>query len=115
MAMGRFFQCPKIQTRRWRAGDVEHVSKTLEARGRGRASGKEPNRRVISHRGKNPEACVIYTIYNSLRKFNQITVLIAKLDSSCYQPTNTTPLPSVLHVRLESKSHENLFVLVVRD
>jgi len=75
MEMGWFLQCPKIQTRHWWAGNVKCVSETLQARGKRRASGKEPNRQVISHRGKNLAQSIIYTIYNSLHKFNQIAVL----------------------------------------
>jgi len=61
------------------AGDVEHALAMLHARGKRRVSGwkwrEELNKQVISHRGKNLAQSVIYTIYNSLCKFNQIIVL----------------------------------------
>ena len=72
----RFMLRPKVQTTCWQTGDVKRTSEMLEARGRRRASGWGPNfKRVISHLCGNPAQSVIYTIYNSLCKFSQITIL----------------------------------------
>jgi len=80
VATNQFGWHPMTQMMSCWAGDIKHALAMLHARGKRRASGwkwrEEPNKWVISHKGENPAQSLIHTIYSSLCKFNQITVLI---------------------------------------